>query len=626
MSLNIEDFISKIINLEEENKSAAFYYFEVLLKEKRISANDAIPIIIKFAKTIEDFFGLILCFANNGDPNLYCETPKVGISHLLIYGFTVIQDNSLFSFFYAICVLLGSKTSSPAFYLMDGNNVNISMIEIASRNKVRFEVESVDTWLHNRKFNYPAYASGILEYLQDKKDKKLTSVISIFLNAPQLADPNPDLFSYYLLARNTNIDFPLTKEQKEQYTKHSSQYIECMKACFSEGFLKIYKYPISYVDFSQWLAIYRNIVKSRNSILIEEASKIFEIAISGGYSPDIYQFNELSSINMKFYRRLCQYFEKPLWKKICSSGAEIPKELRKKMIHLELPSTISSKEAEPYLIAMTTANPESFKNAILKKNLTIINSNVDSYLEFITNTISLKSFENRNVYPEDPLLFSRYSMAYYLNKEGKIELFFSDSFKNIVQQYYNPESFTKEEPIMYEIIEEIVDIESNNLLIEIAKKERVQRPYSKTRNEISELPPEFILELESRIRAHEIFGFNPAEPINLYKLLTELKQNDTPNKTESDMIKNTILQIASTYSVTEKIMYEVLTLTDYAQKLSFVGVTLSDLYAYDTLKTDGTLMTNTDYYSPDFSLIIICRIMYESFLRDPKNIDIFFTS
>ena len=549
------DIVEKILKADNLGKKSSYLgYLDFLLSEDLVNPDEIIPLIINGAVDIGDLVGIILCFKNRGNPNLYLNTSGVGPSHLLIYGFKKLGDRvPLYKFFYTICVLLGSNVFEPAFYTEKPEELLKEVLKNSHR-----RIEDVNRWLLKYQIDYPKNSIELLEVLKLKNDV-LSHQIAIFIDLPELySNLTLAMFPSFLVSRNPKWNFLFNG--KEDFKPTNPYLIEGAKAFFAMGVISILElFPGSYYDFTFWIISYRNAMMSGNHFFIEQIEMIIKAAIARGHQCDLYQFDEIGSINPDFKRELVNIYRSPLWSKV----VKIPETLLKDAMQFGIPSNASPSEIKDFFLNLTSADIEAIKKAIKRKNKGMIIYSLDSILNFISNPEEDIIFANRNSYEYDPLLYSEYSIAYYRDNDNRVWIYLSNMFENILKNPFNTISGKR-------------------------------------------FPEEFLLQVEYKIKNNKLFDFE--KPINLENLIDKIKENDEITNLETDFEIRSVLQIAGLNGITKESMLSKISLSEYNRRFSKIGI---DFYQYYPISNEpNATLIEIKSLSSNLSLAIICKILY----------------
>ncbi len=230
-------------------------------------------------------------------------------------------------------------------------------------------------------------------------------------------------------------------------------------------------------------------------------------------------------------------------------------------------SNSTPKEICSELFKLVSADFDSLKRGIKKRMHDRIYNEIEPLHNFISNYHPKEyHFENRNDYEEDPFLFSEYSMAYYCDSNQKLWVYLSPSFENIIRE-----------------------------------------PINKKTGE--SFPPEFIMNIEQKIRLNTYFEFSMELPQNLEKLIISLKKTDELINTDTDVEIQSILQIAKLNNISKDDMMNVITIAQYVDKFNVINVDFHQIYPFEDDNVSGTLATSP-YLSPWLGLAIICKYLY----------------
>ena len=584
MSANNE-IINDIISSSGEKKSASLGYLNHLLKENILNPDELIPLIVRDAVHYYDFVALVICFRNGGNPNLYVNTSGLGPAHLLVYGYDKIKDKFLFHLFYTLSVLLGSSTMSPSFYKNVKKDTIIMDYDLVNGYRKTEEIieivpEKVSEWLYTHDIQYPLISSDIYESLSGRDDM-LTQLVSVYLNQPQLYNWTINLFPDFLISRNPNWKSLFTFNDEERYllTPINQYLIEGMRACFSDGVASIIEYLPSYFDFTFWISTYRSVQNGKNLYLIKECEKIFKMAISSGYQLDLYQMDEIGSIDMSFRIAIFNTYRKPLWHKVCSTDSvigKIPSSLAKISLYLGIPSNTPYSDVCDKLLQITSADFESLRKAIKKRQKMAISSALDPIQDFINPRQTDTTCYNQSNFEHDPLMYSDYSLAYYRDNKNNTWCYLSNSFESILAD-----------------------------------------PVNKSTGE--PFPQEFLLLIEEKCKVAKFFNLPLSEPQNLEKIVALLKRDDEITNIETDFIISSVIQIANLNNITRDDMINNITFNEYERRFRNVGY--KNLHEIIPIPTDMdlTLATTTTHLSVNIQLSTICRFLYFLMKSDLQN-------
>jgi len=563
------DIVEKILKAENsEKKSSYLGYLDFLLSNRQVDPDEIISLIINGTTSVGDLVGVVMCLKNGGNPNLYLNTSGVGPAHLLIYGFKKLGDrSSLYKFFYTICVLLGSNVFEPAFYSEKPEEL---LLEALKNSQRRFE--DVNRWLLKYQIDYPKNSIELLEVLTLKNDL-FSHQIAIFIDLPELyLNLTLAMFPFFLISRNPKWKLLFTGQ--EEFKPTNPYLIEGAKSNFATGTISILDlFPGSYYDFNFWIISYRNAVTSRNQFFIEQVEMIIKAAISRGHQCDLYQFDEIGSMNPDLKRELLNIYRSPLWSKVTT----IPETLLKDAMQFGIPSNSSPSEIKDFFLNLTSADSEAIKKAIKRKNKGMIIYSLDPILSFISNPDNDIAFANRNNYEYDPLLYSEYSIAYYRDSDNRIWIYLSNMFENILK---NPVNL----------------ISGKNF------------------------PKEFLLQVDYKNKRNKLFGFE--NPINLEDLIDKIKKNDEVTNLETDFEIRSVLQIAGLNGITKETMLSKITLGEYSRRFLKIGI---DFYQYYPISNEpNSFLIEITSLSSNLSLAIICKILYTALNKKLESAISFF--
>ena len=606
MTQAYKEIIDEIIQSSGESKSAVLGYFEHLLTlkngsgEKVIDPDDCIQRIIEKSVQYYDMVALVMCFKHGGNPNLYINAHGLGPAHILVYGYNKIKDSFLYTLFYNICMLLGSSILKQAFDINGGKNkiitqtVDVELIKKINNEELIEEkiiMENVEEWLHNQgiKFHnsnhgtYHKIPSKILEHLAKKGDL-MTQLISVFLNLPELYKPSPELYPHFLISRNYHWNLWFDQVDKDNLYPTNSYLIGAMKSCFSQGAISILECMPSYFDFVFWIATYKKVIKSGNDYLINECENIFKASVEHGFIFDNYSLDEIGLINMNFRKTLLNLYKKPYWSKVCSSpNGKIPSSLSKISLHLGIPSNSSFEETCSKLLSISSADFESLKKAIKNRSKEEIKTSKKSITEFINPSTKDIMCNNISDYEKDPMMYSDYSFAYYSDSKDRTWCYLSNSFENILETKINKETNEK-------------------------------------------FPQEFLFAIEQKVKIAKYFNISLLEPVNLEKIIVDLKKNDEINNVESDFIVSSIIQIANLNGISEDDMLNKITINEYGDKFSNINVNIENVIPFDEDQRNLALISLKDNVSPYLLLVSLCRFLYGELKKDLTKTIKFFKS
>lgn len=571
----IDQLISDCIKNENELKSTRVGLFEEMIKLGFISPDDAIPIIVKEMRETVDLGLIVICMKYEVDKNIYVNVPGLGPAHILLYAYQqhYSMNKHLFEMFYILTVLLGTSTLSPSYHVVQKQNPLEFYTGIKEKH---IQVESVYEWLANKGCKIPSIASELIEYVKllPKYDQ---NVINVYTNSGN--EWPPEMFVYMLASRNPYWKKLKLEELKPNYLKAAvnSTFFELVANMLNTGLRP------SYIDFSFWIAHYKYISNfHNNNYLIEQCELMIIDLIRRGFKIDLYYLDEIGSINPRFRTQLIEEYQRPLFKKVCSNNEDgyIPDEIKTVAVYLGISDSNKANFCSS-IENITSADLDSLIGANQKKNNEAMISKVNSLADYINST-HFKGCTNRGDFSDNPLNYPIDLLAYYKDMEGKTWCFLSKDFESLLHKKINPTTKLS-------------------------------------------LPEDFIIRLDVQTKTLKFFGINLSDPKTISKIIAEIKKDDSPSNSSSDIVIERVKGLLNSKGLTEHVLIYDIPLRDIINRFKRLGVDFQDIILLSDSEIDKTIDQANTEFSPKVIYNLLCFCLDAELLKDFNQLTAFFT-
>ena len=569
----VDQLITDCVSSIDEIKSTRIGLFEEMIKTGMIFVDEALPIIIKEAKTIADLGMIVICLKNKVFRNLYVHTKGLGYAHIIIYAFSIhfLSNKRLFEYIYNLLVLSGSSTFLHCYNSIDERKTD-SLIQS----------ESVYEWLVNKgkgNFKCKSVSSEIFEYIKSNDCLKFDKEIySVYLDDTSFCDWDPEMIPYLLYSRNSNW-------KKLKITKKDNFYLKiAINATFLDLVINMLDDGLrpKYIDFSFWIAHYKHIYSYNNvDYLVSQCEGGFIELIKRGYQIDLYCLNEIGSINPKLRIQIIDEYSKPLWNKICNYKTDdyIPDEIKEVAIYFGIPEGTSKENFCNSVEHITSADLNSLVNANREKNSQAISSKINFLADYVNSRVSGKC-DNLVDFNDNPLDYPNDLLAYYNDGSGKTWCFLSKDFESLIHSQINPSTKQK-------------------------------------------LPFDFINRLKYQTDQLKFFGIPLSEPKTVSFLINKIKKPDTPSNEKTDEIIKRIINVLNYRGITEFKIMNTIKLKEIILKFQRIDIDIKQILLISESELDKSINDANTEFSPKIIFILICILLDNKFNIDTSSIEQF---
>lgn len=564
--------ISELVGVSHEEKSTRIALIDEILEHKDFNPNECMALMLDVIKTEHDIGLCALCLKHGADPNIYLNAHRVGPAHFLIAAFKKLP-RGIYANFYCFMVLRGSNPENPCF---DPREFSDSIIP-----------ESVHSWLKNNGVELPNSTSRILELLPrfpyrdqlclsvllDTKDESLKKSHSDPLNIQW----NNQALEFMLISRNSNW-------KNVKYETKDSVYL---KLAFKSTFPQLFEHIINddirptYYDFCYFISHMAAIYKIENSHPLRRMCReMIQMCVDRGVEMDLYQLDEIRSIDSEFCVQLTERYRKPLWTKVCSirSDTYIPSEMSEAFLFFGMSDEMQKYDICGAFEEITSADLETLIKTFKKKNSRQMGSRINMLTDFI-NLTPESYCDNPHSITGDPMEYSDKALAYYKDSDGKNWCFLSNSFESLLSKKKNPIS-------------------------------------------MKPLPREFLLTLEYQKRYLEDFGISLHEPKTIRAVIENIKKVNEISNDKTNQIIGKITKLLEVHNMSE-MRIKNMRIGELSRRLSTVGVYLSDFIDINE-QNESVLVKDFDgLLSSKMIFIIICKLVHDKMLEDITKLETF---
>lgn len=201
-----------------------------------------------------------------------------------------------------------------------------------------------------------------------------------------------------------------------------------------ETFIKAGRIP-SYPLINDML-VQAGLYKRRKDTLGEEKSlRMIESVLDAGVNLDYHQIKLLTPLDPRLLQEITEKYKVPRWKKACSTKAELPVDVKRDMLGIDLDPTLDSCKV---LESLYTRDKEEVKAAIIKKRSDQVYSDLRTINDYMgRNTPSRPTINNQSLLNHKASDYGDIYEVHYSDTNGNWS-FTADMFDDLLETKENP--------------------------------------------------------------------------------------------------------------------------------------------------------------------------------------------